>query len=262
MTISFIFHAPDGSSVKHFQDMLEVESYFGPSLRDGNVSDDGVQRIEAANKASEDALKAYRIVSTLPSFSLNENAICFPVPESEIDSFEKAARLSMSATLAGNRFVFRGQQSIHLALSSLCGFVQRGGEQPNQCREGVAVYIDHHSQTVLVDDLKREAKHVSDLIGRPLLDSPSAAVLTRTPVNEDSGSSAVYLDGLCVGPKELVVSTLQASFARRSHQDDMGGFDFQSSGISPQDVWPEVDAPKTPVLADGAQQPHHSRPTR
>jgi len=51
--------------------MLEVEAYFDPSLREGSVRDGGVQRIEAANKASEDALKAYRIVSTLPSLSLN-----------------------------------------------------------------------------------------------------------------------------------------------------------------------------------------------
>lgn len=58
----------------------------------------------------------------------------------------------------------------------------------------------------------------------------------------------MHLDGLCVGPKELVVSALQASFARRPHDEDMGGFDFRSNGISPQDVWPTADTQKTEVI--------------
>lgn len=240
MSLNFTIYASDGSFNKQFDDILAVEDYFGKALRHSNVSDDGVQRIEPNDQEAELALFAYREASALDPIDLSDMAISIPLSDEDKTRLSRELRMSKNVNLGNGRFVIRSSIKEH-AIEELVA-LQLITEPTTQCRENVVLYNDYNSGLVVVQDLLGSAKQITDLNSRPLVDVPLAVLHYIPEINEDTGRRSAYpsFEGICAGPKDIVVKTVQRSLfqAGQLHGNtEGGGIDFASKQIANNEVY-------------------------
>lgn len=238
-TLNFTIYSVDGQSKKQFDDILAVESYFGNSLRESNVSDDGVQRIEPDDKNAELALKAYREASAMDPFDSSRMDMAIPLRDGDKEKLEREFRMSTRVNLGHGRFALRGEDHSEFALGHLCGG-DPGLDPMEQCTENTVLYTDTFTGLVLIEDLLGKATSIDELLERPLVYTAGAALTYNSEIF-DNGSSYISLKGHCVGPKELVVRALQVSLLRSGDlygkRSDAAHLGFESEQVDSKDVF-------------------------
>lgn len=238
-TLNFTIYSVDGQSKKQFDDILAVESYFGKALRESNVSDDGVQRIEPDDKNAELALKAYREASAMEPFDPSRMDMAIPLREGEKEKLEREFRMSTRVNLGHGRFALRGEDHSEFALGHLCGG-DPGLEPMDQCTENTVLYTDTFTGLVLIEDLLGKATSIDELLERPLIYTAGAALTYNSEIFEN-GSSYIFLKGHCVGPKDLVVRALQISLLKSGDlygkRSDGPHLSFESEQVDSKDVF-------------------------
>lgn len=240
MSLHFTIRAIDGRSEKQFPDILAVEEYFGEALRHSNVSYDGVQRIEPSDREAELALTAYREASALRPIDLSNTAISIPLGDEDKKRLSRELRMSNNVNLGNGWFAIRSSVIEH-AIEDVVK-LQLITEPETKCRENTVVYNDYNSGLVVVQDLLGSAKQLEDLNNRPLVDTPAAVLHYISPINEDTGKRSAYpsFEGVCIGPKDIVVKTIQRSLFRAGHlhgNTDGGYIDFASKKIDSDEVY-------------------------
>ena len=240
MSLNFTIRAIDGISKKQFDDMLAVEDYFGEALRYSNVSLDGVQRIHPGDEEAEMALLAYREASELGPVELSDMAIAIPLSDEDKAFLARELRMSKNVDLGNGRFLLRN--SIKEKVVEDLVALQLITEPATQCRENTVVYHDYKTGVVVVEDLLGEAKEITELTNRPLVDVPMAVLHYVPRINEDTGKPVSYpsFEGLCAGPKNIVVKTIQRSLSNAGRLFDYAydyGLDFASKQITGDEIY-------------------------
>tara|TARA_Y100000310_G_scaffold143110_1_gene142510 strand:- start:389 stop:1186 length:798 start_codon:yes stop_codon:yes gene_type:complete len=239
MALTFTFHAVDGSFNKQFKDMLEVEKYFGPSLRHGYVSPDGVQRISPANEEAEEALRAYRTAATYDEIKFYDDTLPMPVHESERADLVDALKKNVSVSLGDGKFVMRGSANISLALSALCeGEVHIRHEPISRCREDCVVQTDDRNGLVFITDLRGEASSVGELAGRKMQDVTGGYLLLNRVYDDESGRGSQSIHSVIVGPAENVRKAFDDFYATAPEPDELISFE---PVYSHQSLYPNVE---------------------
>lgn len=249
----FTIKTADGSFDKQFSDMLSVEAYFGKSLREGNVSDDGVQHIEPSHHLAEKALREYREASALEPFNPSEMIMEMPLSEDDKAMLSHELQLSNRVALGDGRFVIRGEPNLHLAMSTFYGTMSSISSL--SIFEDTVIYTDNATQTALIHDLRGEAKDISDIFSRPQVDVSGATLNYHSNINEDTGSHFIRVQGHCIGPKEFVVQAMYKSLFEPTgfysyEPSSTDSLSFNGFGVSFDDVEKiRKEKPIAPILA-------------